>query len=108
MIDGSPTRSCIFPARAAIGKKITTIEALATGDRLHLLQEAFLKTDALQCGYCTSGMIISAVSLLEKNPDPGEPEIVDFMNGNVCRCGCYPRIVKAIQRAAAEMKGARA
>ena len=85
VIDGSPTRSCMIPARAAAGRKVTTIESLARGDRLHPLQEAFLEADALQCGYCTSGMIISALSLLEKNPHPDEAEIVDFMNGNICR-----------------------
>jgi aerobic-type carbon monoxide dehydrogenase small subunit (CoxS/CutS family) len=81
-------------------KQITTIEGLAQAGRLHPIQEAFLEVGAMQCAYCTSGMIMSAVALLQQNPNPQVSEIVDFMDGNVCRCGTYPRIVGAIQKAA--------
>lgn len=100
LIDGKATRSCITRVGSVAQKKITTIEGLATGDHLHPVQEAFLEVGAMQCAYCTSGMIMSAVALLQKNPNPQEKEIVDFMDGNVCRCGTYPRIVSAIQKAA--------
>jgi aerobic-type carbon monoxide dehydrogenase small subunit (CoxS/CutS family) len=105
LLDGQPTRSCITPVGAARGKKIQTIEGLARGDKLHPLQEAFLKADALQCGYCTSGMIMSALALLTKDPEPSRNDIVRFMGGNICRCGTYPRIVAAIQQAARATKG---
>jgi isoquinoline 1-oxidoreductase alpha subunit len=81
-------------------KQITTIEGLADGDQLHAVQRAFLDLGALQCGYCTSGMIMSAVALLKKNSSPSESDIVEFMDGNICRCGTYARIVSAIQKAA--------
>ena len=100
LIDGKATRSCITRVGSIAQKKITTIEGLASGDHLHPVQEAFLEVGAMQCAYCTSGMIMSAVALLQKNPNPQEKEIVDFMDGNVCRCGTYPRIVSAIQKAA--------
>ncbi len=100
LIDGKAQRSCITRVGSVTGKQITTIEGLASGDRLHPVQEAFLEVGALQCGYCTSGMIMSAVALLRKNPNPQEKDILDFMEGNVCRCGTYPRIVSAIQKAA--------
>ena len=100
LIDGKATRSCITRVGSVAQKKITTIEGLASGDHLHPVQEAFLEMGAMQCAYCTSGMIMSAVALLQKNPNPQEKEIVDFMDGNVCRCGTYPRIVSAIQKAA--------
>ena len=105
LIGGVPTRSCITQVGAAAGKPITTIEGLESNGRLHPLQQAFLDLDALQCGYCTSGMIMSGVALLGKNPSPGEEEIARFMEGNVCRCGTYPRIVAAVTRAARQMKG---
>ncbi|MFY9608795.1 MAG: (2Fe-2S)-binding protein [Blastocatellia bacterium] len=104
LIDGRATRSCITPVAAAAGKKITTIEGLEKEGRLHPLQESFLEADALQCGYCTPGMIMSGVALLARNTNPSEPEIVRFMEGNVCRCGSYPRIVTAIRKAALAMK----
>jgi aerobic-type carbon monoxide dehydrogenase small subunit (CoxS/CutS family) len=104
LIDGKAQRSCITRVGAVAQKQITTIEGLARGDELHPLQEAFLDAGAMQCAYCTSGMIMSAVALLKKNPSPKENEIVDFMDGNVCRCGTYPRIVSAIQNAARVMK----
>jgi aerobic-type carbon monoxide dehydrogenase small subunit (CoxS/CutS family) len=105
LIDGQATRSCITKLSAVTGKKVITIEGLEKNGRLHPLQEAFLEADALQCGYCTPGMIISSVALLSKNPNPSEQEIVRSMEGNVCRCGTYPRIVTAIRKAAQSMKG---
>src|SRR5246127_1677187 len=100
LIDGKAQRSCVTKVGAVSQKQITTIEGLATGDQLHPVQEAFLEAGAMQCGYCTSGMIMSAVALLQSNPAPKENEIIAFMDGNVCRCGTYPRIVSAIQKAA--------
>jgi len=100
LVDGKAQRSCITRVGAASGKKVTTIEGLARGDRLHPVQQAFLDEGAMQCAYCTSGMIMSAVALLQTNAAPNENEIVDFMDGNICRCGTYSRIVRAIQRAA--------
>ena len=105
LIDGQPTRSCITTVGAAAGKKIATIEGLEKDGRLHPIQESFLEADALQCGYCTPGMIMSGIALLAKNTNPSEQEIVQFMQGNVCRCGTYPRIVTAIRKAARAMKG---
>ncbi len=99
LIDGKAQRSCITRVGSVAGKQITTIEGLANGDQLHPVQQAFLDAGAMQCAYCTSGMIMSAVALLKKNPAPNEREIVDFMDGNVCRCGTYSRIVSAIQKA---------
>ena len=100
LIDGKAQRSCVTRVGSVGQKQITTIEGLAHGDQLHAVQQAFLDAGALQCGYCTSGMIMSAVALLKQNPSPSERQIVDFMDGNVCRCGTYPRIVSAIQKAA--------
>jgi aerobic-type carbon monoxide dehydrogenase small subunit (CoxS/CutS family) len=100
LIDGKAQRSCITKVGTVSQRQITTIEGLASGEQLHPVQEAFLETGALQCGYCTSGMIMSAVALLRRNPDPKENEIIAFMDGNICRCGTYPRIVSAIQKAA--------
>ena len=105
LIEGKATRSCITPVSAAAGKQITTIEGLERSGRLHPLQEAFLEAGALQCGYCTPGMIMSGVALLAKTPDPSAEDIIRLMEGNVCRCGTYPRIVAAIGRAAKVMKG---
>jgi nicotinate dehydrogenase subunit A len=106
LIDGKSQRSCITRAGTVAGRQITTIEGLAKGDRLHPLQQAFLDEQAMQCAYCTPGMIMSAVSLLNKKPNPSATEIADSMEGNVCRCGTHPRIVAAIQRAAKSMKEA--
>jgi len=100
LIDGKAQRSCITRVGAVSQKRITTIEGLASGEKLHPVQEAFLEAGAMQCGYCTSGMIMSAVALLKRNPQPKESEIITFMDGNVCRCGTYARIVSAIQKAA--------
>ena len=103
LIDGKAQRSCITRVGSVSSRKITTIEGLASSDKLHPVQQAFLDAGAMQCAYCTSGMIMSAVALLSKNPSPKENEIVNFMDGNVCRCGTYPRIVSAIQKASAIM-----
>ena len=107
LIDGRPTRSCITELGECAGKRITTIEGLATGDELHPVQSAFAACDAMQCGYCTPGMILSAVGLLEKTPQPTREEIVRGLNGNICRCGTYARIVHAVEQAAAGEKGDR-
>ena len=101
-VDGRARRSCITPLETVVGKSITTIEGLAPED-LHPVQQAFLDEAAMQCAYCTSGMIMSAAALLNQNRHPSESEIVNFMDGNICRCGTYPRIVSAIQRAAKAM-----
>jgi aerobic-type carbon monoxide dehydrogenase small subunit (CoxS/CutS family) len=101
LIDGVPNRSCITKAATLAGKKITTIEGLERDGRLHPVQQAFLDADAMQCGYCTAGMIMGAVALLEKNPHPSDADIVRGMNGHICRCGTYPRIVRALHKAAA-------
>lgn len=100
LIDGAPARSCQTRAAATGGRKITTIEGLADNGHLHPLQQAFLEADALQCGYCTSGMILSGAALLSRNRNPAEGEIRQAMQGNVCRCGCYPRIIAAVRMAA--------
>lgn len=100
LIDGQPVRSCVTQVSAVAGKPITTIEGLEQNGRLHPLQEAFLEAGAMQCGYCIPGMIMSGVGLLKKNPHPSEPEIARAMEGNICRCGTYPRIVAAIRQAA--------
>jgi aerobic-type carbon monoxide dehydrogenase small subunit (CoxS/CutS family) len=103
LVDGKAQRSCITRVGSIGQKQITTIEGLARGDQLHPVQAAFLDAGAMQCAYCTSGMIMSAVALLQNNSHPTQAEIVDFMEGNVCRCGTYSRIVSAIQAAAAVM-----
>jgi len=108
LLDGKPVHSCLTPVGETAGKKITTIEGLAEDGRLHPVQQAFLDEEALQCGYCTSGMIMTAVALLREHPDPNEQTIREFMQGNLCRCGTYPRIVDAVRRAAAVMKQSRA
>jgi aerobic-type carbon monoxide dehydrogenase small subunit (CoxS/CutS family) len=101
LLDGSPVRSCITSASAAAGKKITTIEGLANGEHLDPVQQAFLEAEAFQCGYCTPGMILSAVALLRKSKAKlTDKEIIAHMNGNICRCGTYGRILEAIHAAA--------
>jgi aerobic-type carbon monoxide dehydrogenase small subunit (CoxS/CutS family) len=106
LIDGVAKLSCLTPVGSLQNKKITTIEGLAKGDTLHPLQQAFLEEEAMQCAYCTSGMIMAAASLLNSKPTPSEIEIAQFMQGNICRCGTYPRIVAAIQKAAKRLQGA--
>jgi aerobic-type carbon monoxide dehydrogenase small subunit (CoxS/CutS family) len=105
LIDGEPTRSCTLPVGRVVDKQISTIEGLERNGSLHPMQEAFLKADALQCGYCTSGMIMTGVALLRKNTKPTRDEIVQYMQKNVCRCGTYERIVKAIEIASQPDKG---
>ena len=101
LLDGRATHACITPATAAVGHAITTIEGLEdNAGRLHAVQQAFLDAGAMQCGYCTPGMIVAAVSLLAANPHPSADDIVQGMSGNICRCGTYPRVIAAIQRAA--------
>lgn len=107
LIDGNPRRSCITPVGAVAQKEILTIEGLEKDGRLHPAQQAFLEEGAMQCAYCTSGMILTTVALLKSNPSPSDPQIVEFMDGNICRCGTYPRIVAAVRRAAKTMKEAR-
>ena len=107
LIEGQARRSCITPVGAVAGKQIITIEGFAQADRLHPLQQAFLDEDAMQCGYCTSGMILSADSLLNAKQNPSNSEILQFMQGNICRCGTYPRIVAAIRRAAKALQESR-
>ena len=104
LLDGVAVRSCVTTMKAAAGKQITTIEGLEKNGKLHPLQQAFLDADAMQCGYCTTGMIMNATALLNKNKSPRTEEIVRAMNGNICRCGTYPRILSAIRAAATEMQ----
>ena len=99
LINDTPSRSCITPVSAVIGKEVTTIEGLEKNGELHTVQKAFLETDAFQCSYCAPGMIMSVVALLKSNPAPSEDAIIKAMNGNVCRCGTYPYILKAIKLA---------
>jgi nicotinate dehydrogenase subunit A len=107
LIDGKPRRSCITRVGDVAQRQITTIEGLAQGDRLHPVQQAFLDEGAMQCAYCTSGMIMTAVSLLNTQRDSSAAEIARSMEGNICRCGTQPRIVLAIQRAARAMNGSK-
>jgi isoquinoline 1-oxidoreductase alpha subunit len=107
LMDSTPRHSCVTTVAAAAGKRITTIEGIADGEKLHPLQQAFLDEDAMQCAYCTSGMILSGVALLRANSNPSEQQIVEHMQGNICRCGTYPRIVAAVRRAAIAMQGKR-
>lgn len=106
LVDGIPTHSCLAKVGAVAGKRIVTIEGLAAEGKLHPVQEAFLEADAMQCGWCTPGMILGAVGLLARNPHPSDAEIISGMNGHICRCGTYPRVVAAIHAAAS--KGGRA
>jgi aerobic-type carbon monoxide dehydrogenase small subunit (CoxS/CutS family) len=104
LIDGRAHRSCLTSVSTVSGKSIVTIEGLAKDDRLHPVQQAFLDEGAMQCAYCTSGMIMSAVSLLNNRENPSDTEILQFMQGNICRCGTYPRIIAAIRKASAAGK----
>ncbi len=105
LVNNKAVRSCQFPMREVHGKEVITIEGLAQNEKLHPIQEAFMKNDALQCGFCTPGMILNAVSLLTENSRPTQQEIIQGMEDNLCRCGAHNRIVQAIQSAAKEMKG---
>jgi aerobic-type carbon monoxide dehydrogenase small subunit (CoxS/CutS family) len=108
LVEGQATRSCVTRLSAVGGRPITTIEGLGTDERPHPVQQAFLDAEALQCGYCTPGMIMAAVGLLHTTPNPSEADIARVLDRNVCRCGTFPRIVRAIQDAAARLAGARA
>lgn len=104
LLDGKRVHSCVTPVADADGKKVLTIEGLAAGDTLHPVQEAFLAEGAFQCGYCTSGMVISTVALLNETPSPTDEQILKWMDGNVCRCCGYPKILKAVKRAAGQAR----
>jgi len=105
LIDKEPVRSCTLPVSDIAGKKVITIEGLAINGKLHPVQKAFVEHDAMQCGYCTPGMIMNATGLLLKNPSPSTQEIKDGMENNLCRCGAHVRIVEAVHAASIEMKG---
>lgn len=104
LVDGIVMRACVTQVGRAAGKEITTIEGLEKDGKLHPLQEAFIKADAMQCAYCTSGMIIAASALLAKKPKPSRDEIIEGMNSNICRCGVYQRIIEAIQIASGQAR----
>jgi aerobic-type carbon monoxide dehydrogenase small subunit (CoxS/CutS family) len=105
LIDGQATRSCVTTLGECAGKSITTIESLEQNGRLHPVQQAFIEAGAMQCGYCTPGMIMSGAALLAKHAQPTRGQIIEGMNGNICRCGTYSRIIAALQRAAELQKG---
>lgn len=107
LVDGNPRRSCVTPVGTVGARKITTIEGLEVNGRLSPVQEAFLAEGAMQCAYCTSGMIVTATALLKANPQPTAQQVAQYMEGNICRCGTYPRIIAAVLRAASA-SGARA
>jgi nicotinate dehydrogenase subunit A len=104
LIDGQAARSCVIPIGSAAGKSITTIEAIGEGDELHPVQAAFLEAEAFQCGYCTPGMVMATIGLLKDTPNPSDQDIARLMDRNVCRCGSYARIVRAVRIAADRMK----
>ena len=105
LVDNKAVRSCVYPVRNVEGREVVTIEGLSNNGSLHPIQEAFVKHDALQCGFCTPGMILTAYSLLYENPEPTREEIIQGMNRNLCRCGAHTRIIDAIEDAAAVMRG---
>jgi nicotinate dehydrogenase subunit A len=102
LVDGQPVASCTLPLEEAGGKNIVTVEGLAAGGRLHPVQRAFVEEDAMQCGYCTSGMLIASVALLARTPKPSEEETREALASHLCRCGVYLRVLKAVKRAADE------
>lgn len=104
LVDGKPAQSCLLPISAVAGKKIETIESLASNGQLHPVQEAFLREEAMQCGYCVPGMIMTTVALLRRNPGPGREEIIEALNGNLCRCCGYINLLNAVERAARKGK----
>lgn len=108
LMDGEATRACLTPVAAAAGRAITTVEGLAGDDQLHPVQAAFVEHTAFQCGYCTPGFIMGAVALLARNPEPDEGEIRSALNGHICRCGAYTRILRAVKSATREMARAEA
>ena len=105
LVDGEAMQACQIAVRGVAGAEVTTIEGLEKNGRLHPIQEAFIKHDALQCGFCTPGMILKAHSLLSENPKPSRTDIIEGMDENLCRCGAHTRIIDAIETAAKEMKG---
>ncbi len=105
LVDNKAVRSCVYPVRNVDGREVITIEGLSTEGQLHPLQEAFIAHDAFQCGYCTSGMIMTAYGLLSENPEPTREEVIEHMDLNLCRCGAHTRIIDAILTAAEHMKG---
>ena len=105
LVDDRPTRSCLAKVASVAGRPIVTIEGLERGGQLHPVQKAFAEADALQCGYCTPGMIVESVALLRRKADPTAPEIAHALEGHICRCGTYDRIVRAVRRAAETTKG---
>jgi carbon-monoxide dehydrogenase small subunit len=106
LVDGSPVNACLLYAAKLQGRAVLTVEGLARGDALHPLQEAFLEEGAVQCGYCTPGLLLSSKALLDRVPHPTEPEIEQALSGNLCRCTGYAKILKAVQRAAESLTGA--
>jgi carbon-monoxide dehydrogenase small subunit len=100
LVDGKPVNSCIYPAQKAVGRRVVTVEGLARDGQLHPLQQAFMNLGAVQCGYCTPGLLMTAVALLEENPHPTEEEIRRAISGNLCRCTGYLKIIRAIQAVA--------
>ncbi len=105
IVDGEPVRSCLMFAVQAVGKKIRTVEGLATGDTLHVMQQAFMDHHGLQCGFCTPGFLMLAVGVLEREPDISDDDLLDVLSSNLCRCTGYQNIVKAVRAAAREMRG---
>lgn len=105
LIDNEPVRSCSVPVSDAKGRKVITIEGLSKNGKLHPLQQAFVDHDALQCGYCTPGMILTALGLLLKNPSPTREQIIEALDDNLCRCGAHIRIIEAVHEAAIKMRG---
>jgi aerobic-type carbon monoxide dehydrogenase small subunit (CoxS/CutS family) len=105
LMDGQPVRSCTTTVGAAAGGSITTIEGLASGDKLHPVQAAFIDESAMQCGYCIPGFIMASVALLNRDSHPGPAQIREAMSHNICRCGTYQRILRAVERASSEMPG---
>jgi len=105
LLNGQVTRSCLTPMSTVNGVEVTTIEGLARGGNLHPVQGAFVAHDAIQCGYCTPGMVMGAYGLLQRNPNPTKDEIIQGMEGHLCRCGTYGRIIQAVQEAAGALRG---
>jgi len=104
LLDGAPVYSCLTLVNGCVGQSVTTIESLGTAESPHALQQAFVAEDAAQCGFCTPGQLMAAAALLARNPDPTDDDVVHALSGNLCRCGTYPKIVRAVRRAAAALR----